>query len=88
MQIIDPAWIRASLQPRTRSPFSGMSYGYGWFLTNSGYVLARGYGGQVIAAHPQRDLAVAITSDPARPARSNGYFGDLIRLLDGPILAA
>lgn len=88
VQIIDPAWIRASLQPRTRSPFSGMRYGYGWFLTNSGYVLARGYGGQVIAAHPQRDLAVAITSDPARPARSGGYFGDLMRLLDGPILAA
>ena len=86
-QVIPQDWIEASLEPRTRSPFSGYSYGYGWFLTGSGYVLARGYGGQVIAAHPARDLAVAITSDPTRPARSGGYFGVLSDLLDGPILA-
>jgi hypothetical protein len=30
---------------------------------------------------------VAITSDPTRPARSQGYFGDLMQLLDEPILA-
>lgn len=64
-----------------------MAYGYGWFLTDSGYVLARGYGGQVIAAHPERDLAVAITSDPTRPARSEGYFGEIMDLLEGPVLA-
>ena len=86
-QVIPRGWVEASLEPRTRSPFSGYSYGYGWFLTGSGYVLARGYGGQVIAAHPARDLAVAITSDPTRPARSGGYFGVLSDLLDGPILA-
>jgi CubicO group peptidase (beta-lactamase class C family) len=80
--------MRASLQPRTLSPFSGMAYGYGWFLTDSGYVLARGYGGQVIAAHPERRLAVAITSDPTQPARSAGYFGDIMDLLDGPVLSA
>ncbi|MEM9735355.1 MAG: 6-aminohexanoate hydrolase, partial [Pseudomonadota bacterium] len=42
---------------------------------------------QIIAAHPGRGLAVAITSDPTRPARSRGYFGDLLRLLEGEILA-
>lgn len=87
-QVVSPDWMRASLEPRARSPFSGMAYGYGWFLTGGGYILARGYGGQVIAAHPERDLAVAITSDPAQPARSAGYFGDLMDLLDGPILLA
>lgn len=86
-QVVSPDWMRASLQPRTQSPFSGMAYGYGWFLTDSGYILARGYGGQVIAAHPGRGLAVAITSDPTQPARSAGYFGDIMDLLDGPILA-
>src|SRR5690606_20733237 len=64
-QVVSSDWMRATLQPRTQSPFSGMAYSYGWFLTDSGYVLARGYGGQVIAAHRERDLAVAITSDPA-----------------------
>lgn len=85
--VLPAAWIRASLAPRTRSPWSGMAYGYGWFLSDSGYALARGYGGQVIAAHPARGLAVAITSDPTQPARSEGYFGALMDLLDGPILA-
>lgn len=86
-QVVPEAWVTASVQPRARSPWSGLSYGYGWFLSPSGYVLGRGYGGQIIAAHPARGLAVAITSDPTRPARSGGYFGDLMRLLDGPILA-
>ncbi|WP_261368338.1 serine hydrolase domain-containing protein [Pseudosulfitobacter koreensis] len=85
-QVLPAAWIDASLHPYARSPWSGLSYGYGWFLSPSGYALGRGYGGQIIAAHRDRDLAVAITSDPTLPARSEGYFGDLMQLLDGPIL--
>lgn len=84
-QVVPADWVRASQQPRTVSPYSGLAYGYGWFISETGWTLARGYGGQIIAAHPDRDLAVAITSDPTRPARSGGYFGDLMRLLDGPI---
>jgi CubicO group peptidase (beta-lactamase class C family) len=87
-QVISRSWMAASTVARTRSPWSGLSYGYGWFISPSGYVLGRGFGGQVIAAHPGRNLAVAITSDPTRPARSGGYFGDLMRLLDGPVLAS
>jgi CubicO group peptidase (beta-lactamase class C family) len=87
-QVISKDWITASGVARTQSRWSGLSYGYGWFLSPSGYVLGRGYGGQIIAAHPARNLAVAITSDPTLPARSEGYFGDLMRLLDGPVLAA
>ncbi len=86
-QVVPQSWVAASVVPRTQSPFSGMGYGYGWFLTRAGYALARGYGGQVIAFHQGRGLAVAITSDPTRPARSQGYFGTLAALLDGPILA-
>lgn len=85
-QVISKAWIEASIQPYARSPWSGLSYGYGWFLTSSGYVFARGYGGQIIAAHRSRNLAVVITSDPTQTARSEGYFGDLMQLLEGPIL--
>lgn len=85
-QVIQQSWVAASTIPYARSPWSGLSYGYGWFLSPSGYTLARGYGGQVIASHKARNLAVAITSDPNQPARSGGYFGDLMRLLDGPVL--
>ncbi|MDO5612918.1 MAG: serine hydrolase [Paracoccus sp. (in: a-proteobacteria)] len=84
-QIVSRDWIAQSWQSRTRSPFSGDSYGYGWFLTRyagqPGYY-ARGYGGQMLALIPTRGLSVAITSDPNRPARGDGYFGDLRRLVD------
>lgn len=86
-QVIDAGWITASRNARTQSPYSGLGYGYGWFVASSGWVLARGYGGQIIAAHPARSLAVAITSDPTLPARSGGYFGDLMRLIEGEISA-
>lgn len=86
-QVISQGWIDASLIRRTMSPYSGLGYGYGWFLSDTGFVIARGYGGQIIAANPARGLAVAITSDPGQPARSGGYFGDLMALLDGPVLA-
>lgn len=85
--VVDSQWIAASQQPQTRSPFSGLGYGLGWFISPTGWMIARGYGGQVIAAHPDRALAVAITSDPTQAARSGGYFGELMALLDGPILA-
>ncbi|GGF75107.1 serine hydrolase [Azorhizobium oxalatiphilum] len=85
-ELLPADWLKASLTPRTQSPYSGLSYGYGWFLSPSGYVIARGYGGQIIAAHAERRIAVAITSDTGRPARSEGYFGDLMQLLDGPVL--
>lgn len=85
-QVVSGNWMVASTQVYTASTWFGLSYGYGWFLSRSGYVIGRGYGGQILAAHPERDLAIAITSDPTLPARSNGYFGDLVDLLDGPIL--
>lgn len=88
-QVLSRAWMAASLTPRTRSPFSGLDYGYGWFLGRAGrhrMALARGYGGQLIAVVPSAELTVAITSDPTRPARSEGYFGDLTRLVAGTIV--
>jgi CubicO group peptidase (beta-lactamase class C family) len=91
VQVLGAEWVAASLLPRTRSPFSGLDYGYGWFIGRMDGVrvaLARGYGGQVIAVAPERALSVAITSDPTRPARTQGYFGDLLALLEGTILPA
>ncbi|MEP5761300.1 MAG: serine hydrolase [Litoreibacter sp.] len=90
-QVLSTDWVARSFVPRTRSVFSGLGYGYGWFLGQSGgtdYALARGYGGQIICIVPDLKLTVAITSDPLRPARSQGYFGDLIGLIEDQIMPA
>ncbi|MGB0499171.1 MAG: serine hydrolase domain-containing protein [Rubricella sp.] len=82
--VVSRAWVEAAWTPRTRSPFSGFDYGYGWFLARAGshpVRFARGYGGQMLYVIPDLELTVAITSDPTRPARSQGYAGDLNRLL-------
>jgi len=89
-RVLSEAWVETSLTPRTRSLWSGLSYGLGWFLgrtSGADVALARGYGGQVIAVVPDRALTVAITSDPTRPARSGGYFGDLLGLIEDIVAA-
>ncbi|WP_299360057.1 serine hydrolase [uncultured Paracoccus sp.] len=90
-RVVSRQWIQTSMQPRARSPFSGDLYGYGWFLTRHAgqdAAYARGYGGQMLVVVPGRQLAVAITSDPDRPARSEGFFGDLRQLLERIVAAA
>ncbi len=89
--IVPTDWIETSWQPRTRSPFSGHDYGYGWFLPRFAGMpaaYARGYGGQMIYVVPEARLTVAITSDPTRPARSEGYAGALNRLVEAEIIPA
>ena len=84
-RVVSQGWIETAWTPRARSPWSGDSYGYGWFLTRldgAETAYARGYGGQVLAVVPERDLTIVVTSDPTRPARSGGYFGDVRRLLE------
>lgn len=88
-RILSEDWVKRSQQSVTRSMFSGLGYGCGWFLGDSAgtsYALARGYGGQVICIVPDLELTVVITSDPDRPARSFGYFGDLMRLINNSII--
>jgi CubicO group peptidase (beta-lactamase class C family) len=90
-RVLSRDWVQRSLEPRTRSPYSGLDYGYGWFLGGRGrtaFALARGYGGQVILTAPGVGLTAAITSDPTLPARSGGYFGQLMGLIEGAILPA
>ena len=36
----------------------------------------------MLAVVPALRMSVAITSDPTRPARGEGHFGDLRRLVD------
>ena len=75
-QVLPAAWVEASFAPRTRSPWSGDRYGYGWFLrplAGRFAAYARGYGGQFIHVVPEAGLVVAITSDISRAARGDGY---------------
>jgi CubicO group peptidase (beta-lactamase class C family) len=77
-------WTEAAWTPRTRSPYSGHAYGYGWFLATfagTKVAYARGYGGQMIYVLPELSMTVAITSDPSQPARSRGHAGDLNALV-------
>ncbi len=89
--VLSTDWIAQSWKPKTRSPFSGHDYGYGWFLARAGnhkLAYARGYGGQMIYVVPDLEVTVAITSDPNRPARSHGYAGQLHDLLAHTIIPA
>ena len=90
-RVLSPAWIEASWTARTYSPSPATTYGYGWFLSRpaSGRVMyARGYGGQMLFVVPSLGLTVVVTSDPTRPARSEGYVGDLRALLADDIIPA
>ncbi len=90
-RVLSEDWITASFVPRTRSRWSGLAYGYGWFLgTAAGqpYALARGYGGQIVAVAPEAGVTIVSLSDPTQPARSGGYFGDLQELIETDILGA
>ena len=82
--VVSETWVREALTPRTRSRFSGHDYGYGWFLANAGghqVAYGRGYGGQMLYVLPDLALTLVVTSDPTRPARSQGHAGALFRLL-------
>ena len=88
-QVLSADWVAQSFERRTQSFFSGLDYGYGWFLGEGAgvrYALARGYGGQIICVAPAIEMTLALTSDPTLPARSGGYFGDLQRLIEQQIL--
>lgn len=90
-RIVSAEWLKASSLARTHSPWSGDKYGYGWFLTDlagTPVQYARGYGGQMLYVIPSADLTVAITSDPTRPARTDGHVGDLHRMVADDIIRA
>ena len=90
-QVLDASWVEASWTPRTRSPWSGDGYGYGWFLTEMGghrTAYARGYGGQMVYVVPDLALTVVVTSDPTLPARSDGHVGALHALVREALVPA
>jgi CubicO group peptidase (beta-lactamase class C family) len=84
-------WVDLSWQPRTRSPFTGDAYGYGWFLKDmDGYDVhyAWGYGGQMIYVVPRLGLTVVMTSDADAPSGRSGYVRELHTLMRESIIPA
>ncbi len=89
-RILPEAWIAASWQPRTTSPWSGERYGYGWFIGETrGHPLrfAWGYGGQMLFIVPELRLTVVMTSD-AGGARDGDHIAALRTLLDDGVVPA
>ncbi len=89
-QVVPEAWVRASLQPRTRSPWSGDAYGYGWWLSTAGghpMFYAWGYGGQFIFVVPELRLVVVTTSEPDLP-REGDHLDEIRRILRTLIVPA
>lgn len=91
-QIVPKSWIEESWKPRTSSPFTGDSYGLGWFVSSAAggqpVYYAWGYGGQMIYVVPHASLVVVMTSDPGAPSGRSGYVRQLHDLVSQRIVPA
>ena len=88
-RVFSAPWADQSFTARTRSPWSGDEYGYGWFLRRHGGVrlaYARGYGGQFIHVVPDAELVVAMTSDTAQATAGGNYTEQLHKLVTENLL--
>ncbi|EJM98699.1 serine hydrolase [Phyllobacterium sp. YR531] len=91
-QIVPAAWIAESWKPRTSSPFTGDSYGLGWFISytpdGKPFYYAWGYGGQMIYVVPHAAVVAVMTSNTAAPSGRSGYVRQLHNLLATQIVPA
>jgi len=89
-RVISEEWIRQSLEPRTRSRWTGESYGYGWFSAEAAGIpmfYGWGYGGQYLYILPDLELTVVVTSDPDPPT-DRGHRREIRNLLEEYIVPA
>lgn len=90
-RVLPQSWVRASWTPRTRSPYSGDEYGYGWFITRicgEKVFYARGFGGQFVYVAPSLAMTVVITSDRSARTRIGGYRAALTSLITDALIPA
>lgn len=82
--VLSRDWVEKSLTPRTRSPWSGDAYGYGWFIRDHNapiYYYGRGFGGQFVFLLPSSQRVAVISSDWTRAARGGVYTEQLHELI-------
>lgn len=85
-RVLSREWIEQSWTPRSRSPWSGDQYGYGWFITRLAGERAyygRGYGGQMLYVVPSKALTVVVTSRSTPPSAGGRYMRELHRMVVG-----
>jgi CubicO group peptidase (beta-lactamase class C family) len=61
-QIIPSTWVQASTREHISATLED-GYGYQWWVDDSGFYMALGYGGQFIFVVPEVDLVVVFTSE-------------------------
>lgn len=65
-QIVPKRWVELSTKDRVDTDDPNLGYGYFWWIDRkTKSYLAIGYGAQIVAVTPEKDLVVAIVSDPA-----------------------
>jgi CubicO group peptidase (beta-lactamase class C family) len=90
-RVVPASWIEESWTPRTSSPFTGDTYGYGWFMRDMRGHRAHyawGFGGQMLYVIPSLGLSIVMTSDPTAPSREDNYIGQLHALVADGIVPA
>jgi len=90
-QIVPAAWVDSSWVARTRSGWSGMEYGYGWWarpMAGHDVRLAWGYGGQFIFVVPALELTIVATSDPTPSRRGDDHLDAIYDLVSQYLIPA
>lgn len=87
-RVLPAGWVRESTMAYSETDRPGRGYGYLWWTLpaegwGSGALLASGYGGQIIAIIPSRQLVVVQTVDPRQNPKGvrTSAFLDLLRLV-------
>lgn len=78
-QIVPKVWVELSTKDRVDTDDPNLGYGYFWWIgRQSNGFFAIGFGGQILAVYPEKDLVVALTSDPRNPPDTRTLLNDRI----------
>ena len=61
-QLVPPDWVESATTTQIGAGTLSDGYGYQWWIDDTGYVMAQGFGGQYIIVIPDQDLVVVYTS--------------------------
>ncbi len=81
-QIISSRWIKEATRRHIRTPYKGVNYGYGWWLSEiAGMTLieADGRGGQRIVIWPEKEIVVVLTAGGLKTDELAQYLARAVR---------